>query len=117
MLQMSSDHIEFHRALNASALLFSIIHFFPASIPDFIALECEELGRHERLCLIQEDDYKHLFEDENYFGQFIYKISNDLSYLVVPSTYYYGIENKDGEEKKRFNNFNEFIQYFKSNSK
>lgn len=70
MLQMSSDHIEFHRALNASALLFSIIHFFPAAIPDFIALECEELGRHERLCLIQEDDYKHLFEDENYLPLF-----------------------------------------------
>jgi len=57
---------------------------------------------------------KSLGFEESYFGRFLYKISNDLSYLVVPSTYLYVIENREGKTIKRFNNFNEFIKDFKS---
>jgi hypothetical protein len=52
--------------------------------------------------------------ESSYFGRFIYKISDDLSYLVVPSTYSYNIQNKEGKTIKQFNNFNEFIKDFKS---
>lgn len=48
------------------------------------------------------------------FGRFIYKISNNVRYIVVPSTNYYGTEDTNGREIDKFDNFNEFLQDFNS---
>lgn len=48
------------------------------------------------------------------FGRFIYKISNNIRYIVVPSTNYYGIEDTNGSRIDKFDNFNKFLQDFNS---
>jgi hypothetical protein len=37
LVQSSSDHLDFLRALNASALIYTTLKLFPAAIPDFMA--------------------------------------------------------------------------------
>lgn len=42
LVNTSSDHLDFLRALNASALIYSTIKLFPASIPDYMAYLLEQ---------------------------------------------------------------------------
>ncbi|HBB53262.1 MAG TPA: hypothetical protein DCZ80_05125 [Legionellales bacterium] len=51
LVQSSSDHLDFLRALNASALIYTTIKLFPAAIPDFMAFQMDNHLHYEFLDL------------------------------------------------------------------
>lgn len=55
-IHMHPEYIDFNRALNASALIHSVLYTFPSAIPDYQAYQLEKIN--------QTNDY-HLFKDRH----------------------------------------------------
>lgn len=65
LIQSSSDHVDFLRALNASALIYTSIQLFPAAIPDYMAYFIEQHPEisFDELSLLRTSDF------DIFFGQ------------------------------------------------
>lgn len=81
-LYIHPEHIDFNRALNASALIHSVLYTFPSAIPDYQAYQLDKIKRSQNYHLFKDtelDGLIQLSQEESLYGR--HHVLNDYNKL------------------------------------
>jgi hypothetical protein len=86
LIQVHPEYIDFNRALNASALIHSVLYTFPSAIPDYQAFQLEKIAQSKSYHLFNDSnlhDLIQLSQEESLYGrQHFLQNFNKLGFLM-----------------------------------